>query len=71
MVVYKTSDAFVVLSKTGSITKVELYDMNGRLLQVNDKAATEQRLSHETLSNGMYLLKISRGQNVEVKKVLK
>ncbi|WP_313213972.1 YDG domain-containing protein [Soonwooa sp.] len=71
VVVYKTSDAFVVLSKTGSITKVELYDMNGRLLQVNDKAATEQRLSHETLSNGMYLLKITRGQNVEVKKVLK
>ncbi|MFW2136108.1 T9SS type A sorting domain-containing protein [Chryseobacterium sp. TY4] len=71
VVVYKTSDAFVVLSKTDSITKVELYDMNGRLLQVNDKAATEQRLSHETLSNGMYLLKISRGQNVEVKKVLK
>ncbi len=71
VIVYKTSDAFVVLSKADAITKVELYDMNGRLLQVNDKAATEQRLSHEILSNGMYLLKISRGQNVEVKKVLK
>ncbi|MFN3019467.1 YDG domain-containing protein [Chryseobacterium sp. TY3] len=71
VVVYKTSDAFVVLSKADAITKVELYDMNGRLIQVNDKVAKEQKLSHETLSNGAYLLKISRGQNVEVKKVLK
>ncbi|SKB87411.1 Por secretion system C-terminal sorting domain-containing protein [Soonwooa buanensis] len=71
VIVYKTSDAFVVLSKADAITKVELYDMNGRLIQVNDKAAKEQKLSHETLSNGAYLLKISRGQNVEVKKVLK
>lgn len=71
VVVYKTSDAFVVLSKADAITKVELYDMNGRLIQVNDKAAKEQKLSHQTLSNGAYLLKISRGQNVEVKKVLK
>ncbi len=71
VVVYKTSDAFVVLSKADAITKVELYDMNGRLIQVNDKVAKEQKLSHETLSNGAYLLKISRGQNVVVKKVLK
>lgn len=69
--VYKSKENFVVRSSKKNITKVELYDMNGRLILVNDKVAKELSISHQSLSNGAYVLKIYRDQEVNTKKVLK
>lgn len=68
--VYKSNDSFVVKSAQ-KITRVELYDMAGRLLYVTDKAANEINIPHNTLSNSTYVLKISQGNKETVKKVIK
>lgn len=69
--VYKTEHDFVVFSNTKKIQKLELYDVNGRLLSINQNEGKEMKINHEVLSNAVYLLKIYQEGELFIKKVIK
>lgn len=71
LVVYKSKNNFVIQSAKKNLTKVELYDMNGRLILVNDKLSKEIDISHLGLLNNAYILKIYQENEVVVRKVIK
>ncbi|MGV4414281.1 YDG domain-containing protein [Chryseobacterium sp. T1] len=68
--VYKTKDHFTVKSDQ-KITKLELYDITGRLIAINDRVSNEAILSHVGVNNGVYVLKIYQNNKVIIKKVIK
>lgn len=69
--VYKDHQDFVVKAKSKKITDVELYDATGRLILKSKQNSTEVRLNAETLSNGVYVLKIMQDNLQTVKKIIK
>ncbi|MGX9984914.1 T9SS type A sorting domain-containing protein [Soonwooa purpurea] len=71
IVVYKDADSFVVKARSNAITKVEVYDMLGRLVLVSDKASKEVRIANASLVEGTYVLKISQNNNIVTQKVIK
>ena len=70
LTVYKDKTEFVVTSSQ-TVKKIQLFDMSGRFLDEvlgNSKAL---RISHQSLVNGGYVLKIYHGNDIVTKKVIK
>ena len=69
-IVYKDEIDFVVKS-SDILKKIQLYDMSGRLLGEVRGNFNELRISHQSLVNGAYILKIYNGDHMVTKKVIK
>ncbi|TDX86754.1 putative secreted protein (Por secretion system target) [Epilithonimonas xixisoli] len=70
LTVYKDKTEFVVTSSQ-TVKKIQIFDMSGRFLDEvlgNSKAL---RISHQSLVNGGYVLKIYHGNDIVTKKVIK
>ena len=70
LMVYKDEKDFVVKS-TEILTKVQLFDMSGKLINETSKPSNEIRISHQNLINAAYVVKIYKNDEVVSKKVLK
>lgn len=70
LMVYKDEKDFVVKS-TEILTKVQLFDMSGKLINEISKISNEIRISHQSLTNAAYVVKIYKKDEVVTKKVLK
>lgn len=71
LLVYRDGSDFVVKSSTKKITSIQVLDTSGRLilsLQPNEIMA---RIKADSLSNGMYILRIEQGNQVSAKKIIK
>lgn len=53
------------------ITKLEVYEMTGRLIQSFKPNSVDYMLNSDEFSNGVYLLKIEQGDTITVKKIIK
>ena len=69
--VYRDGSNFVIKSQNKKITGLEVYDPSGRLVYTTKANNTEVILHSEKLNNGMYILKINRGEEVTSKKIIK
>lgn len=70
LMVYKDEKDFVVKS-TEILTKVQLFDMSGKLINETSKPSNEIRISHQNLINAAYVVKIYKNDEVVSKKVIK
>ncbi|UJF28802.1 PA14 domain-containing protein [Kaistella sp. 97-N-M2] len=71
LLVYRDGSDFVVKSSTKKITSIQVLDTSGRLilsLQPNEIMA---RIKADSLSNGIYFLRIEQGNQVSAKKIIK
>lgn len=71
LLVYRDGSDFVVKSSTKKITSIQVLDTSGRLilsLQPNEIMA---RIKADSLSNGIYILRIEQGNQVSAKKIIK
>ncbi len=68
---YKDGSDFVVKSSCYKITKLEIFDSSGRLVEELTPDQTEVRISAAGFSNGLYVLKIMQDQIQTVKKIIK
>lgn len=71
VLVYRDGEDFVVKSKTKKITNVQVYDMNGRLIITLQPNNTKTIINATQLQHGMYILKISQGDMVTGRKIIK
>ncbi len=69
--IYRDENNFVIKSQNKKITGLEAYDTSGRLVYTTKANNTEVILHSEKLNNGMYILKINRGEEVTSKKIIK
>ena len=69
--VYRDGNNFVIKSGHKKITGLEVYDTSGRLVYTTKSNSTEVILHSEKLNNGMYILKINRGEEVTSKKIIR
>ncbi len=70
LMVYKDEKDFVVKS-TEILTKVQLFDMSGKLINEISKISNEIRISHQSLTDAAYVVKIYKKDEFVTKKVLK
>ena len=70
LIVYKDEKDFVVKS-IEILTKVQLFDMSGKLINETSKPSNEIRISHQNLINAAYVVKIYKNDEVVSKKVIK
>lgn len=69
--VYRDGNSFVVKSQTKKITLLEVFDTSGRLIYSLTPNNAKANVNAENISNGTYVLKIHRGTDVAVKKVIR
>lgn len=69
--VYRVGTDFVIKSMTKKITRVEMYDSAGRMIHQKSANHKEVRLDAQSISNGIYILKITQGESITSKKVIK
>lgn len=70
LIVYKDEKDFVVKS-IEILTKVQLFDMSGKLINEISKISNEIRISHQSLTDAAYVVKIYKKDEFVTKKVLK
>lgn len=71
LTVYRTGNDFVVKSQSNKITKLEVYDVSGRLAFKLQPNQTKVTIPAETLTNGIYIIKIHQGGQITSKKIIK
>lgn len=71
IVVYKDSGDFVVKASSKKITALELFDMSGRLVFQAKPNAVKVVVSSSQLNNGLYIIKVTQGETVTAKKIIK
>lgn len=69
--VYRAGTDFVIKSAAKKITGVEMFDAVGRMIHQKLTNQKEVRIDSKSLSNGIYILKISQGEHVTTKKIIK
>ncbi len=62
---------FLNLGKNDAPVKIELFDMQGRLVSATKSSETLLKWDATSLVNGLYVFRIQKGQQVEVQKWLK
>ena len=71
LVVYRSQNKFVVRSTGEKITKVEVYDVSGKLHKSLDTFSPEVEIDDTDLPFGVYILKVIRNNSIVSTKVLK
>lgn len=71
IVVYKDSGDFVVKASSKKITALELFDMSGRLVYQSKPNAVKVVINSAQLNNGLYVIKVTQGETVTAKKIIK
>ncbi|WP_234109130.1 GEVED domain-containing protein [Chryseobacterium sp. R2A-55] len=69
--VYRDGTDFVVKASDTKITMIEVFDGAGRLILNLRPNSTKAVIDGNLLSNGMYMLKIHHGEQVNTRKILK
>ena len=67
----KFSETFEIESPHGNLGKIQLYNLNGQLLANLENQQQKARLSAATLSNGIYLVRITSGGKTHSLKLIK
>ncbi len=70
LIVYKDQREFVIKSNE-ILTKVQLFDMSGKLIDEVSQKSNEIRINHQSLINAAYILKIYKKDEIVNKKVIK
>ncbi|QBO57218.1 T9SS type A sorting domain-containing protein [Chryseobacterium salivictor] len=71
LVVYREAEDFIIKAQTRKISDVEVYDAAGRMVYKTKPDNTKAVISSQYLMRGVYILKISQGNEVTVKKVIR
>ena len=71
LVVYRDGNDFIVKAQSKKITDIEVFDATGRLVFKKLYNNTNVVVPSDQLSNGMYILKISQGEQTTTKKILR
>jgi hypothetical protein len=71
LIIYKDGSDFVVKAQSKKITDLEMYDISGRLLFTAKPNTTKTIIPAQMLVQGIYVLKISQGTQVTMKKVIR
>lgn len=71
VVVYRDGEDFVISSKGDKITRVEVYDSSGRLSLKTEPGSLKTVIPAVSLSNGVYILKISQGGKITNRKIIR
>jgi hypothetical protein len=59
------------ISNSTDINSVQLFDVNGKELQLFEPNTSEFNLSSTSLSNGIYFIKVKSGLDFKVQKIIK
>ncbi len=70
LVVYKDGADFV-LKNTDTMSKLDVYDMSGRMIHSAKPQAKEFRLNASTMNNGVYILQVQTPSGIQAKRVIK
>lgn len=62
---------FIQFSGLNGITKIELYNLSGKLVDINSRYSAPSRIDIHTLPKGIYILKVHNKNGVEVGKFIK
>lgn len=65
------SSSVVNITAATSITNIQLYDVQGRLLEAVSPKLNEATVNISKRANGIYFMKISTGNGIKVEKVIK
>ena len=61
----------LVITVNSGLEKVELYDVNGRLLQTHFDQANETKIDMNRYANGVYYVKVYTSKGIGIQKVIK
>lgn len=71
LVVYRDNGNFIVKARSKKITKIEIFDMNGRLMVKLQTDSTKVAIPSRALMTGVSILKINQGEVVTGRKIIK
>ena len=71
LIVYREGNSFVVKSPTKKITDLEMFDSSGRLIYKVGPNNTKTIVPAESITQGVYILKINQEGEITTRKVMK